>query len=100
MPSLHGGCHKFDSYNLYQLTLKENKLNSNELYRAFWYAAFTCLTISIASMSACTVSTQIKINETLSRMITEGVTAKEAGCAISIANGNDAQHTRLYCAIK
>lgn len=75
-------------------------MDTNKLYKSFWYALFLFLTISVASMSACSISNHTKTNETLSRMVTEGINPKEAGCSVAIANGSGTEQTRLYCAIK
>ncbi len=79
---------------------KEKVLADNKLYKSVWYGVFAVLIILTVSTASCSVSNHAKTNETLSRMITEGINPKEAGCAVAIANGGGLEHTRLYCAIK
>lgn len=75
-------------------------MTDNKLYKTVWYGVFAVLIVLTISIASCSVSNHDKTNATLSRMVTEGVDPKEAGCAVAIANGNGSEQTRLYCAIK
>ena len=74
-------------------------MGNNELYALFWKLVAAILVTLIVSCSAASVSNSTKINDTLSRMVTEGIPPKKAGCAVALANGNTLESTRMYCSI-
>lgn len=74
-------------------------MSDNELYALFWKLVAALL---LTLMIFCSLTTVIKTNKTndiVSRMVTEGVNPKKAGCAVAIANNSTTEGIRLYCAI-
>ena len=74
-------------------------MGSNELHALFWKLVAAISVTLIVSCSVASVSNTTKINDTLSRMVTEGISPKKAGCAVALANGNTLESTRMYCSI-
>lgn len=71
-------------------------MGDNEFYLKWWRMVLVLLTILVVAISSCSISTTVKINDTVSRMVTEGNDPKEAGCAVALAN-NNLESTRIYC---
>lgn len=74
-------------------------MDNNELYALFWKLVITSLIVLIVFCSTASITNTTKINDTLDRMVTEGINPKKAGCAIAIANNSTTEAIRLYCAI-
>lgn len=74
-------------------------MNDNELYALFWKLVATVLVATVVSCSTLNSVNTTKINDTVGRMVTEGVSPKKAGCAVALANGSSTETLRMYCAI-
>jgi len=74
-------------------------MNDNKLYALFWKLVATVLVVTVVSCSTLNSVNTTKINDTVGRMVTEGVSPKKAGCAVAIANGSGTDTLRMYCAI-
>lgn len=73
-------------------------METNKLFALFWKITGLVLVTTVVSCNIITVMNHSKINDTVGRMVTEGIEPKKAGCAVAIANGTNEQ-VRLYCAI-
>lgn len=73
-------------------------METNKLFALFWRVVGVVLVTLVVSCNITTVVNHSKINDTVGRMVTEGVEPKKAGCAVAIANGTNEQ-VRLYCTI-
>lgn len=74
-------------------------MDDNKLYALFWKLVATVLVATVVSCSTLNSVNTTKINDTVGRMVTEGVSPKKAGCAVAIANGSGTETLRMYCAI-
>jgi len=74
-------------------------MNDNKLYALFWKLVATALVTIVVSCSTLNSVNTTKINDTVGRMVTEGVSPKKAGCAVAIANGSSTETIRMYCSI-
>lgn len=74
-------------------------MNDNKLYALFWKLVATVLVAIVVSCSTLNSVNTTKINDTVGRMVTEGVSPKKAGCAVAIANGSSTETIRMYCSI-
>lgn len=74
-------------------------MNDNKLYALFWKLVATVLVTIVVSCSTLNSVNTTKINDTIGRMVTEGVSPKKAGCAVAIANGSSTETIRMYCSI-
>ena len=74
-------------------------MSDNELDALFWKLVITSLIVLIVFCSTASITNTTKINDTLGRMVTEGINPKKAGCAIAIANNRASEAIRIYCAI-
>ncbi len=74
-------------------------MNDNKLYALFWKLVATVLVATVVSCSTLNSVNTTKNNDTIGRMVTEGVSPKKAGCAVALANGSSTETLRMYCAI-
>jgi len=74
-------------------------MNDNKLYALFWKLVATVLVATVVSCSTLSSVNTTQINDTVGRMVTEGVSPKKAGCAVALANGSSTETIRMYCAI-
>lgn len=74
-------------------------MDDNKLYALFWKLVAATIVSTVVSCTTLNSVNTAKINDTVGRMVTEGINPKKAGCAVAIANGHGLETTRLYCSI-
>ena len=74
-------------------------MSDNELYALFWKLAAAVLISIVVSCSTLDSVNTTKTNDTVGRMVTEGINPKKAGCAVAIANGSGTDTLKMYCSI-